>query len=287
MQNLSSLSEIYSEYTKGNMNRKALEGLIFQYLLDNFERYRLFKGDREKWIDFVSWLYPRLRRAISCYKECGASFDTYVSAIIQWSCKEYRAKEAEHYATEFACWKARAEEMAVSSTEPEYEAAPEDTPKVLFPVVDIKPRHILILLLKSYYFVTDEHLNQVAMVTGIKKGELQGMIDELHEMRAYQEEKIHVLRQRIHSQYYRCLAFAKRLSSAYEGSAKHEKLKDSLERSHKRYRAIKKRLDKTRMDATNEQVASLLNIPRGTVDSALHSIRVKLKQSKKAGRYTG
>jgi hypothetical protein len=286
VQNLSSLSDIYSEYIKGNINRKTLEGMIFQYLLDNFERYRLFKGDREKWIDFVSWLYPRLRRAINCYRERGATFDTYISTVVQWSCKEYQVKEAEHYATEFACWKARAEELVVSSTETEYEAAPENKPKVLLPVVDIKPRHILILLLKSYYFVADEHLKQVSLVTGIHKGKLQGMIDELHQIRASQEEKLHALRLRFHSQYYRCLAFAKRLTSTYEGSAKHEKLKHSLERSHKRYWAIKRRLDKTRMDATNEQVANLLSIPRGTVDSALHSIRVKLKQSKKQGRRT-
>jgi len=173
----------------------------------------------------------------------------------------------------------------VSSTEAEYyEEALEEKPKILLPIVDVKPRHILILLLKSYYFVDDEHLNQVSLVTGIHKGKLQGMIDELHEIRTRQEEKFHALRQRFHSQYYRCLAFAKRLTSTHEGSAKHEKLKNSLERSHKRYWAIKKRLDKTRMDATNEQVANLLNIPRGTVDSALHSIRVKLRQSQRAKR---
>jgi len=259
------------------MNRKTLEGLIFQYLLDNFERYRLFRGDREKWIDFVSWLYPRLSRAIDYYKENGASFDAYISAIVQWSCKEYRTREAEHYATEFACWKARAEEMAVCSTEPEYSDDPE--PKVLFPLLDIKPRHILILLLKSYYFVDDDMLNKVSASTGVSKEKLRKMIDTLHQLRSKREEKIHDLQERFHSQYYRCIAFEKRLSSTYEGTAKHEKLKSCLDRAHKRYGAIGKRLGGIRKDATNQQVAEILNIPRGTVDSALHSIREKWKQS--------
>jgi DNA-directed RNA polymerase specialized sigma24 family protein len=279
MQRLSSLSEIHSEFILGRMNRKTLEGLIFQYLLDNFERYRMFSGDRDMWIDFISWLYSRLSRAIDYYKETGSSFDAYISTIIQWSYKEYRTREAEHYTTEFACWKARAEEMAVSSTEAEYYAEPESNPKMLFPLVDIKHKHILILILKSYYFLTDDFLNRVAITIKINKGELRKMIDKLHQVRSRREEKIQQFRNRIHSQYYRCLAFEKRLSSAQEGTAKYEKLKCCLQRARKRYSSMKKRIQGIRMDATNQQVADILNIPRGTVDSALHSIREKLKQN--------
>ena len=279
MQKISSLSEMYSEYTLGRMSRKNLEGSIFEYLMDNFERYNWFRGDREKWTDFVSWLYPRLSRAIDYYKETGASFDAYISAIVQWSCKEYRTREAEHYTTEFVCWKARAEEMMAYSNEAEYADDPDPEPEILSPLIDIKPRHILILLLKSYFYVTDDFLNRVVAATGMKKEQLCKMIDKLHQLRVKREERIHQLQERIHSQYYRCLAFEKRLSCTYEGTAKHEKLKSCLERAHQRYGAIRRRLGGIRKDATNQQVADILNIPRGTVDSALHSIRVKLKAS--------
>ena len=281
MQKHFSMSEMHSEYIQGKINRKVLEGLIFQYLIDNFDRYRFFKGEREKWTDFVSWLYPRLSRAIDYYKETGASFDAYINAIIQWSCKEYRIREAEHYATEFACWKARAEEMTVYSNEAEYNYTDDwkDEEKIHLQFTDIKPRHIIILFLKSYYFINEEMLGNVSLSTGVKKRRLYEMIDKLRTLRSKREEKIHLLKERIHSQYYRCLAFEKRLSSTYAGTAKHEKLKSCLERAHQRYGAILKRLDGTRKDATNQQVAEILNIPRGTVDSALHSIRGKLKES--------
>jgi hypothetical protein len=120
MQKSVTLTELRSEYVSGRMERKTFEGLVFQYLLNNFERYRLFKGEKEKWGDYVSWLYPRLSRAIDYYKERGANFDTYISTIIQWSSKEYKIREAEHRATEYACWKARAEEMQTCSPEPDY-----------------------------------------------------------------------------------------------------------------------------------------------------------------------
>ena len=278
MQKLSSLSEMHSEYVQGRMNRKNLEGLVFQYLLDNFERFRLFKGDREKWIDFVSWLYPRLSRAIDYYTETGASFDAYIGAIVQWSCKEYKTREAEHYTTEFVCWKARAEEMLACNAEAEYTVELEEDTKLFFPFMGIKPRHILILLLKSYFFIDDVFLNRISLTIGMNKIELHKMIDKLHQLRSKREDKIHDLQERMHSQYYRCLTFERRLSSTSEGTAKHEKLKNSLDRAHKRYWTLFKRLEGIRKDATNQQVADVLNIPRGTVDSALHNIRKKWKQ---------
>jgi hypothetical protein len=102
------------------MERKMLEGLIFQYLLNNFDWHRLFNGEKEKWVDFLGWFYPRLSRAVDCYKERQANFDTYISTIVQWSSKEYKIREAEHKATEYVFWKARAEEMQVCCHEPDY-----------------------------------------------------------------------------------------------------------------------------------------------------------------------
>jgi DNA-directed RNA polymerase specialized sigma24 family protein len=305
MQTVSSLSELRSDYVGGRIERKTLEGLIFQYLLNSFDRYNLFRGEREKWGDFVGWLYPRLSRAIDYYKENGASFDTYISTIVQWSSKEYKIREAEHRTTEYACWLARAEEMQTCCLEPEY--VPEVLPgdmlgekaepvypeyektfgeytsseksteriKACIAQTKITPRQILLLVLKSYYFITDDFLCRIAEITGIKKNELRDMIDKLHAMREKREATIRELQDRIHSQYYRCLAFQKRLAAACAGTAKYAKLTNYVNKAWKRFFAMRKRLSGIRVDATNKQIALLLNIPKGTVDSALHNAREK------------
>jgi DNA-directed RNA polymerase specialized sigma24 family protein len=287
------------------MGRKTFEGLVFQYLLNNFERYRLFKGEKEKWGDYVSWLYPRLSRAIDYYKERGANFDTYISTIIQWSSREYLIREAEHRATEYACWKARAEEMQTCCPEPDYfleipleEISDEDTqPEISLykespgdcalpdeSVIKIKsclaqkkitPKQILFLVLKSYYFISDDFLCQIAATTGMNKKELRSLIDELHLIRSKREAHIRELQDRIHSQYYRCLAFQNRLSAVYAGTVKHAKLTNNVEKAWKRFYAMRKRLSGIRVDATNQQIATLLKIPKGTVDSTLHNVREK------------
>jgi hypothetical protein len=287
------------------MERKMLEGLIFQYLLNKFDWHHLFNGEREKWVDFLGWFYPRLSRAIDYYKDREASFDTYISSIVQWSSKEYKIREAEHKTTEYVFWKARAEEILTCSNEPEYpEKIPPDADesmgleflyrkeavgKNLSPEeiaartciahAKISPRQILFLVLKSYYFITDDYLNRIAETVGLEKKELQKLIDKLHEMRSKREAYIRELQDKIHSQYYRCLAYEKRLSSAYEGTARHAKLTHYLENARKRFLNMRKRLSGVRMDATNQQIATLLNIPKGTVDSTLHTVREKWKSA--------
>jgi len=277
MRKISSLSEIRSDFISGKYDRKILEGLMFQYLIDNFDRYRLFMGDREKWGEFVSWLYPRLSRAVDYYKEKGTNFDTYIGSIVQWSCKEYKAREAEHKTTELACWKARANELDVCSPEEKYLDDMEPRNKPLFNFNNFSDRQILILFLKSYYHVSEEFLDKVAETIGMEKEELRGMVDQLHNIRSKKEFRIHTHQERIYSQYYRCIAFQKRMMTAQPGSARFEKMKEYTDRAQKRFSAMKERFTRMRTDATNRQISLILHIPKGTVDSALYSVREKLK----------
>lgn len=272
MQHWAPLSELYHQYRSEKLEKKNFEGLLFQYLVDNFERYYLFEGNRERWIDFLSWLYPRLSRAIDSYKEAGASFDNYITSIIHWSAKEYKLKEADHYVTEFACWKAKAEETLVCNAEPEYP----DVKKQKTPTKDIaSPRQIVMLLLKSYYFISDDFLNRIAAGIGIEKESLRKMMDKLRKRRMIREKEIRDLQERIQCQYYRCLSLQYRLASAFPGTAHYEKIKNRLERARKRFFSMRKRLEGIRVDATNKQIAEIMGIPKGTVDSNLHTVREK------------
>ncbi|MCL2832650.1 MAG: hypothetical protein FWD78_05735 [Treponema sp.] len=292
MQNKSSLTELQAEYACGKMERKILEGLIFQYLLNNFERYRLFNGNRDKWVDFVGWLYPRLSRAVDLYRETGATFDTYISSIVRWSSKEYKAREADHYNIEMTCWKARAEDMELPSMElhsPEPDYDEEDSrlwtaqtkTGILFPLMNLSSRQILILMLKSYYFVTESFLKKVAETIDIKENDLQAMIDKIHTLRSKKEDKIHLCKERAYSQYYRCLTFQKRLLTAMPGTARYEKMENYLERSRIKFKIMKQRLARMRLDASNQQIAEVMNLPKGTVDSVIHGIREKWSITRK------
>jgi hypothetical protein len=263
------LNVLFNEYHTGIMNKKQLEGKIFQFVLDNHKRFYLFKWNREECIDYLCWLYPRLSKAIDKYQDQGTSFDAYISALIYYSSREYRFRERDHHISEHVCWKEKANDLLICSNEPSY---PEKR-RLYKPVSN--PQQILILLLKSYYFVSDDFILRIAPALGLEKEILKEMIDELRTVRTEKEEKIRSLQERIYSQFYRCIAFEKRKNAAPEGSALQKKLQDRLYRARIRLVSMRKRLSVMRLDATNSQIADILGVPKGTIDSALHFTKLK------------
>ena len=265
------LTESYRLYLAGGLPKKSFEGMIFQHLLRNFDQFRVFGGNRERWNDFLSWLYPRLARAVDLYRDLGLSFDAYITGMVNSAVKEYRCREADHNVTEYVCWRARAEDNMLLESEPEYlEGHNNSIPD------DINPRQILFLLLKSYFFVSEEFVKRVSLTIGMNPGLVMGLIDELRQRRSKKEAAIMSLRERIHCQHYRCLAYQKRMTIAQPDTDYHEKMRYRLERAQKRYYSMKKRLAGMRMSASNRMIAEVLGIPRGTVDSSLFAIKNRL-----------
>ena len=266
------LSELYRLYAAAKLTRKDFEGRIFQYLLCNYNRYRSFNGNQNYWDDFLSWLYPRIDRSVDLYRDKGSSFDAYITALVHCASREYRNREVEHRMTEYICWQARAEEMNVCESENEY---PEAQKEITIPE-GLRPRQILLLLLKSYHFVSNEYIKQVTCAIGMDSEQVIRMVDELRDMRSEREEAILDMRDRLYCQHYRCLAYQERMNIAQPGTGYHEKMKDRYERAKRRLTIMKGRLKGMRLDASNQMIAEVLGIPKGTVDSGLFSIRDQL-----------
>ena len=279
MKNEKFLSDLYQSYITGNLSKRDIEGKIFQYLLNNFERYHVFNGNRDRWNDFLSWLYPRIARAIDLYRDVGSTFDAYITSLVHRAAKEYRCRESDHNMTEYACWRTKAEEMALYESEPEYF----ESPKAVSLPEDINPRQILFLLLKSYFFVSDDFVKRVAKAIGMKTEVVQSMVDELRRRRSKREAEILDFRERLHCQHYRYIAYQRRMMNTQQGTEYHTRMKYRFERARKRFYAMKKRLGGMRMSASNRMIADVLGIPRGTVDSSLSAIKNRLISHSKKG----
>ena len=276
MKSFKSLSDLYQSYVVRSLPKKDFEGKIFQYLLDNFEHFHVFRGNRERWSDFLSWLYPRIVKAIDLYRDLGSSFDAYINSLVHSAAKEYRCRETDHNLTEYVCWRARAEEMVLFENEPEYLKSPKDVSLDFCLPGEVNSRQVLLLLLKSYFFVSDEYVTKVAETIGMKTATILKMIGELRKRRSEKETQILSLRERLHCQHYRCLAYQKRMTCAQNGTDYYERMKGRFERAKKRYNAMKKRLGGMRMAASNRMIAEVLGVPRGTVDSSLSAVKNRL-----------
>jgi DNA-directed RNA polymerase specialized sigma24 family protein len=277
------LDDLFKEYSRGNLEKRCFEELIFKSVIGDYQRYHPFDWDREECIDYLCWLYPRISRSIDNYRDIGSSFDAYIGALIRCSVKEYRSREADRRVTEYSAWTVRTSELPPQNpvdSLPVLEAEPEYGGGTTSTLIN-NPRQILILLLKSYYFVSDDFAARIAPVIGMKKETVQNLLDRLRKQRVQRDEAIRNLQERIHCQFYRCITFESRLRAMPADLACHEKMKARLERARLRLAAMKKRLAGIRRDATNRQIAEVMGISKGAVDSNLHALRTRWKLPRK------
>jgi DNA-directed RNA polymerase specialized sigma24 family protein len=263
----------YREYRNGRIGAGLLEAKIMREIA---RRSRLIVGNsRAKpdmdMSDFLSWIYPRIHSAVANYADRGFSFESYVCSIVRSAYREYRAKEHDHAVTEMAVWTEKASECAAEK-ESEYPAPEEDARDSPFVPVP-NPRQVLILLLKSYNLVSDRFIARIAPALGLNPSVVERLIAELREIRSEKEDEIHDLKERVHCQYYRCLSLRRRSVAAIPGSARQSRHTACLERAEKRLGAMRERLRHMGMDATNQEVAEVLGITKGTVDASLFSLK--------------
>ncbi|MDR0641006.1 MAG: hypothetical protein LBG07_00935 [Treponema sp.] len=272
MPDLSSLNVLYQGYQNGDLGKRDLEGKIFKVILDNLKDFHLFNGDEEEGIDYLCWLYPRLSRAIHNYRDSGAPFSVYISALVRCSIKEYQSRQMDHHITEYAAWSAHAVDFEVRSPDSEY-LEEEEKPVPLPEPPPLKSRQLLLLILRSYFFLSEDFVERAAPFTGIEKEKLLEMIKKLRDRRSQKEENIRLFQERITTQFYRCLAWEKKLKYLLPESARYRKIQEQLERARKRLEKMRRRFTGIKLDATHKQIAEVTGISAGTVSSGLHRIK--------------
>jgi DNA-binding NarL/FixJ family response regulator len=264
------LSKLLTRYSLGLISKKELESHIFKFVLDNHQEFRPYKWDDEEYVDFICAFYPRISRAIDTYQDTGSSFDAYIGSLVRWGIREKRSRETDRHIVEYACWEAKAlDEAAVHEEETGY-----IEPEPAFGKVS-NPRQVLVLLLKSYRYMSPDFLERISPALNIDKEKLKDLIDGLRVIRVKREEEIKELQERIYTQFYRCIVLEKKLRNTASALNRHEILQNRLNRGRKRLQSMRDRLAKMKTGASNRQVAQVLNSAKGTIDAHLFTVKGK------------
>jgi DNA-directed RNA polymerase specialized sigma24 family protein len=281
-----SINDLYSQFINGAVGRNDFEGFIYQNLAGNQSKVVSGRWTQEEYEDFISWIYPRIHNAIDTYKETGASFEVYMATIIRRAAKEYRIRKTTRNVIEYAAWTAQIHEQYTNEETPFYlqdlteKTIIKSSPHAAVSVKQIKnPRQLLILILKCYRYITDDFIDRIAPIIGIDRDELTEMINKIRAIRAERDNEIYLMRERIYSQFYRCIVYEKRLSYLQENSPAAMEMKQHLERALKRLDKMRNRQTRIRTDPSNRQVAQVIGISKGSVDSGLYALKAKWKLS--------
>jgi hypothetical protein len=280
------INELYSDYLTGNLERNNLEGLIYIHLVNNQEKTCLGHWNNNEYEDFISWFYPRLSNSIDSYKETGSSFEAFFNKCLFLSSKEYRVKTITKEVIEYTTWSARFEDMYACEESAVY--LHKNTEEIITQFIkDIEggkhSRRILALILKCYYYISEDYAEQIAPSIGISSKILIEMIKKMQKIRQKKDDCIYNLRERIYCQYYRCIVNEKKLSLQKEHTITYGKLINKIKKAWERLEKMRNRMKNIRTEATNSQVAEVIGISKGTVDSSLHQLKEKWeKMAKKA-----
>ncbi|MDR1231795.1 MAG: LuxR family transcriptional regulator [Spirochaetaceae bacterium] len=270
MKNAITLESLYRDYKSGRIGQKVFEAKLMFEIADRAPSM-IRHGRKKDLSDFITWLYSRIVNAINNYRDNGSSFDAYIASSVHSAYKEYQSAMCIHGRTEKTVWSAkeyerREEDDALYLAENDDEELP--------PFIHMQnPRQILILLLKSYYFLSEDFINRIAPALGMDKENINMLILELRELRAAREQEIHDLRERVYAQFYRCLSFQKNASCAPPNSALENRYNNYLERGIRRLNSMRETLRTLHVDASNKEIAKVLGVSKGTVDASLYNVR--------------
>jgi hypothetical protein len=193
-----SINDYYKQYLDGKISLENFEEKIFKTVSDSPGSYGLEQWNGEDYSDFVSWLYPRIRKAANFYVDTGSSFEAYLSRIIKISAKEYRSRKTTRGITEYAAWTAKIPEMYAHQEDIDFQGYVRENNSgfekikktALFRKQAKNPRQLLILILKCYCYVSDDFLERAAPMAGVTKEKLKELLLKMRELRAKRDEQI-------------------------------------------------------------------------------------------------
>lgn len=289
------INKLYSAYRAGHYDRGGFEGALFKHIIEHHRSYGLFERNSGDCSDFLSWIYPRFSKSIERYVPVkGVSFGVFIHSLIRFGFKEYRAKELKRRGTERLYWN----DVAINT--PYYEeewhecGKKEESGAQILPAKfsanhtakfaanfaakfaqKLQPNQTLMVMLKSYHAVTDDFIERAAKDLGLNKSKLKNMVEALHKERLEQDMRVNKLRDRCSTQYYRCMFIERKLKEAGRDTTEWRVFSERLSLHRKRLERMRLRLKNMRVEATNLQVAKIMGVPKGTVDSGIHAFKRK------------
>jgi len=280
------INESYAEYLIGNIKRDEFESVIYTYLVNNQGKTCIKHWEKDKYEDFISGFYSNIRKTIDNYENTGSSFEAYLYRFILVAAKEYLVRTTAKAVTEDSTWSARIPDMYVYEEPPAYKinSAKKEITKMITGVNGKRNRkRILALVLKCYYFVSDDFADKIAALTGIDAEELIEKLNKIRRIRQKKDDRIYLFKERIYCQFYRCIVYEKKLALMRENTFAYEKMRHRLDRARERLCRMRERIKKIRTDATHKQIAEVIGISKGTVDASLYRLKEKWeKMAKKA-----
>ncbi len=232
--------------------------------------------------EFYLFFYPRLLRMLARFRDQGKPFEWYFNSVLRW---QY---------TVYCRWKRKTEQSWRAGRCPDFWEPPDFSPSLLpAPALDARyarvipidrrglllkaadRRRILFLALKNARSLDDSALASIGRLTGVQEEQLAALVEKLRADLYDREIRLHRLYVRRNRTFTRILLLQQQLSCEVETERKAE-LALKLAGLRSRLRSAQARIARVNLRPSNRQIAELLSVPKGTVDTSLFWLRNRL-----------
>jgi len=276
MQNNATLNCLYTDYSTGRLEKKKFEEMIFKTIYKKIPRLAGFRKEDHE--DFISWLYPRISRAVDNYHVMGSSFEAYINSLVHMAAKEYRLERNRDYNAETAAMISQIPEMYACERAIGYSDYLASTVQVQTQEQkNVKnSRQLLMLTLKCCRYISADFLEKISQKLEMEPETLGAMINRLNKNRKKREARAELVRNLANRWFYRCLFYERTLQLTKENPLVAQRIRKQLEQCRGRLAKAREQLAKMSLDPSNAQIAELLGVTKGTVDAALYTYKKRL-----------
>jgi hypothetical protein len=251
-----------------------------------------YPGRRRGWneddcSDFFIQFFPKIPGLIQRFTYDGPPFEAYLAVSLNWQMKSFSSRKRgesfqegilkkesfwEQYHETESCCDPACEGLSVSD-----EAAKilriEDAGTIKSKSTQ---KRLICLLLKEAMRVNDEMIRAVQQITGADENWLHQCILKLRDRIIARKERLrHLSTRRNNCFYHLTLNHEKLFYAATENER--EDLINCIMREKRRLLSVNGEINRVSLSATNTEIAEVLDIPKGSIDSGLFYLKKQFK----------
>ncbi len=274
------IDKLYEEYVDGKINSKELANEIITCIFTEPYRFGIAKMDSDLKSDFIVFLLQKIEQYIVKYKRNLSVFSTYIVSII-YNLRKSWVREFYH-----KCAHKQSVYYYIESEEPSYVLAEQDylynEPTAVVKKEELSERDkltILVLALKSFFYLKECHINHISHTTGMSIDSIQELIHKLTIVCEDKCKRDSQKKEKIYSSFIKKNRFSIELMNVNTDSPLAYHLKKAQQFHTNQWKKnLKKYNEDSPLKPSNANIAETLQIKECKVYQLLHESRDRHKK---------
>ncbi len=238
------------------------------------ELHRKFQLDADEAGNFFCDFYPKIRRLILQFEFRGCPFEAYLYTTLRWQVLSYKKQLSRQRLDRQLCtyesfWDVHQEEPACS------EPIPSKVPYKIHNSFKTYRKRLIYVALRECEYLNNELMEAIVQYTRIDR---RWFLNCIMALRRKVELRRHRL-DRTRLYYNSCLYRYYLLQLKVYNSHNPDKLsyyRGELDKNRARLHRVSRQLKKMHVHPTNREIAEVLNVPKGSIDSGIFYILEKI-----------